>query len=236
MEKFSLKWNDFENNIGNAFNDLREEKDFFDVTLACEDSQLEAHKVVLSACSPFFKTILRRNPHQHPLVYLKGVKYRDLSSLLNFMYKGQVNIAQEELNTFLSVAEELQVKGLTQGGHPRNLVPPPKLEKVKSQRHFVPEPSVSKRSPVRQSSTTIMPKTIPAPVNDDIKCISVEPTPSSDITDIDITGEDEDVPINVVDNDPPTYSATFDAGYIDPEIQTTDQQGKIVFAMYSVIV
>ena len=54
----------------------------------------KAHKVVLSACSPFFKSILKRNPHQHPLLYLKGVNSQDLGSLLNFMYQGQVNVAQ----------------------------------------------------------------------------------------------------------------------------------------------
>jgi len=113
-EKFCLKWNDFETNISLAFRDLREEKDFFDVTIACDDSQIQAHKVILSACSPFFRNVLRRNPHQHPLLYLKGVKYKDILSVLNFMYMGEVNVAQEELNTFLSVAEDLRVKGLTQ--------------------------------------------------------------------------------------------------------------------------
>merc|ERR1712106_165451 len=113
-EKFCLRWNDFGTNISDAFRELREEKDFFDVTLACEDNQIEAHKVILSACSPFFRNILRRNPHQHPLIYLKGVKYQELLSVLNFMYLGEVNIAQDELNSFLSVAEDLRVKGLTQ--------------------------------------------------------------------------------------------------------------------------
>merc|ERR1719220_2668024 len=87
---------------------------FFDVTLACDDEQIQAHKVILSACSPFFRNILRRNPHQHPLLYLKGVKYKELLSVLNFMYQGEVNVAQEELNSFLAVAEDLRVKGLTQ--------------------------------------------------------------------------------------------------------------------------
>jgi len=113
-EKFCLRWNDFESNISVAFRELREEKDFFDVTLACDDSQVQAHKVILSACSPFFRSVLRRNPHQHPLLYLKGVKYKELLSVLNFMYMGEVNVAQEELNSFLSVAEDLRVKGLTQ--------------------------------------------------------------------------------------------------------------------------
>jgi len=113
-EKFCLRWNDFETNISVAFRELREEKDFFDVTLACDDSQLQAHKVILSACSPFFRNVLRKNPHQHPLLYLKGVKYKELLSVLNFMYMGEVNVAQEELNSFLAVAEDLRVKGLTQ--------------------------------------------------------------------------------------------------------------------------
>jgi len=113
-EKFCLRWNDFETNISEGFRELREEKDFFDVTLACGDNQIQAHRVIISACSSFFKTVLRRNPHQHPLLYLKGVKYNELLSILNFMYFGEVNVAQEELNSFLTVAEDLKVKGLTQ--------------------------------------------------------------------------------------------------------------------------
>ena len=103
-----------QNLFSGAFRELREDKDFFDVTLACDDEQLQAHKVILSACSPFFRTVLRRNRHEHPLLYLKGVKYADLVSVLNFMYHGEVNVAQEELNSFLAVAEDLKVKGLTQ--------------------------------------------------------------------------------------------------------------------------
>jgi hypothetical protein len=113
-EKFCLRWNDFESNISVAFRELREDKDFFDVTLACDDDQIQAHKVILSACSPFFRTILKRNRHEHPLLYLKGVKYTDLLAVLNFMYHGEVNVAQEELNSFLAIAEDLKVQGLTQ--------------------------------------------------------------------------------------------------------------------------
>jgi len=114
-EKFCLRWNDFESNISIAFREIREEKDFFDCTLSVGSRQIQAHKLILSACSPFFRSILRQNPHQHPLLYLKGVEFPDLQAVLNFMYHGEVNVAQEELNSFLSVAEDLQVKGLTQG-------------------------------------------------------------------------------------------------------------------------
>jgi len=113
-EKFCLKWNDFESNISVAFREIREQQDFLDCTLSCGSRQVQAHKLILSACSPFFRSILAQNPHQHPLLYLKGVEFSDLEAVLNFMYHGEVNVAQEELNSFLSVAEDLQVKGLTQ--------------------------------------------------------------------------------------------------------------------------
>ena len=113
-EKFCLRWNDFESNISTAFRELRDDKDFFDVTLVCDEDQIQAHKVILSACSPFFRSVLRRNRHEHPLLYMKGIKYVDIVSVLNFMYHGEVSVAQEELNSFLAVAEDLKVKGLTQ--------------------------------------------------------------------------------------------------------------------------
>merc|ERR1712117_748076 len=110
-DKFCLRWKEFENNISTAFRELRDDKDFFDVTLACEDNQIQAHKVILSACSPFFKSVLKKNLHGHPLLYLKGVSYEDLTSVLNFMYHGEVNVSQDQLNSFLAVAEDLKVKG-----------------------------------------------------------------------------------------------------------------------------
>jgi len=156
-EKFCLRWNDFETNISSAFRELRDDKDFFDVTLACDDEQIQAHKVILSACSPFFRNILRRNPHQHPLLYLKGVKYTDLQSVLNFMYHGEVNVAQEELNSFLAVAEDLRVKGLTQNSSnnpkPKETYrpPPPKSPVVPTRppdRDPLPPPKRPRPAPV----------------------------------------------------------------------------------------
>jgi len=154
-EKFCLKWNDFESNISSAFRDLREEKDFFDVTLACDDdSQIEAHKTILSACSPFFRSVLRRNPHQHPLLYLKGVKYKELQAVLDFMYMGEVNVAQEELNSFLAVAEDLRVKGLTQGNSDTNDKVKPKTESNSKSRTRDSTPSDSAPPPSKKSRTS----------------------------------------------------------------------------------
>merc|ERR1711936_1104303 len=121
------------------------------MTLSCDDEQIQAHKVILSACSPFFRGVLRRNPHAHPLLYLKGVKFSDLTAVLNFMYHGEVNVAQEELNSFLAVAEDLKVKGLTQGNSSKDsnpaVAPPPVSNPT-------PRPSVPirPRSPPRHAS------------------------------------------------------------------------------------
>jgi len=115
-EKFCLKWNDFETNISSAFREIREDKDLLDCTLSCGPQQIQAHKLILSSCSPFFRTVFKQNPHAHPLLYLKGISYTDLQAVITFMYHGEVNVAQEDLNNFLQVAEELKVKGLTQNG------------------------------------------------------------------------------------------------------------------------
>jgi len=162
-EKFCLRWNDFEANISTAFRELREDKDFFDVTLACDDDQLQAHKVILSACSPFFRTVLKRNKHEHPLLYLKGVKYIDLVAVLNFMYHGEVNVAQEELNSFLAVAEELKVKGLTQNGSDKSTGRTDPISSSKQRPREPPEriDSISKRP--RQSPQYPTPSHQPKP-------------------------------------------------------------------------
>ena len=112
-EKLCLKWNDFQENVNTAFGNLREDTDFTDVTLACEDGQqIEAHKVILAASSPFFQNLLKRNRHPHPLIYMKGIKYEDLLAIVDFLYCGEANVYQENLDSFLANAEELKLKGL----------------------------------------------------------------------------------------------------------------------------
>ena len=112
-ERFCLKWNDFQQNTATSYQDLRQELEFSDVTLVCEDDQqIEAHKIILSASSPFFKTVLKRNKHSHPMLYMKGFKGKDLAALVDFIYLGEANIYQEDLDTFLTLAGELQLKGL----------------------------------------------------------------------------------------------------------------------------
>ena len=81
--------------------------------MACEDGQqVEAHKVILAASSPFFQKLLRRSKHPHPLIYMRGMKYEDLLAIVDFLYLGEANVYQENLDSFLAIAEELQLKGL----------------------------------------------------------------------------------------------------------------------------
>ena len=112
-EKLCLQWNDFQGNIKNAFGNLREDNNFADVTLVCEDGQqVEAHKVILAASSPYFQKLLGRNKHPHPLIYLRGIKSDDLLPIVDFLYFGEANVYQENLDMFLAIAEGFQLKGL----------------------------------------------------------------------------------------------------------------------------
>ena len=112
-EQLCLQWNDFQSNINRAFRNLREDNDFNDVTLVCEDgTQVEAHKVVLATSSPVFQNLLRRNKHNHPLIYMRGMKSHDLQAIVDFLYCGEANVFQQNLDSFLALAEELQLKGL----------------------------------------------------------------------------------------------------------------------------
>jgi len=113
-EIFHLVFNNFKSNISSNWSELREESQFCDVTLACEGSRVEAHKVILSSCSPVIKDLLIQTNHPHPLVYLRGVKSMQIKALLDFIYKGEVDIAREDLDDFLEVARELKVKGLAE--------------------------------------------------------------------------------------------------------------------------
>jgi len=174
-ENFCLRWNDFESNVSGAFRDLRADSDFFDVTLGCADGHsskaLQAHKVILSACSSTFKQMLRdqarSSAHPHPYIFLRGVSFCDLSAVLDFMYHGEVNVAQEDLNSFLAVAEELQIKGLTQkeGGEPSKKTPsqaprpkPPTTQPaVKRPRQESPAPGGSHHSQRSQDVSEVKP-------------------------------------------------------------------------------
>ena len=114
-EKISVKWHDFDQNIKSLFSRLRHDVHFTDVTLASGDGhRIVAHKIVLVSLSPFFMKILEGDQHCHnPLIYMRGLSSDNLTSLVDFLYLGEVKIPLENLEAFLNLAEELQLSGFS---------------------------------------------------------------------------------------------------------------------------
>ncbi|XP_040156134.1 broad-complex core protein isoform X2 [Anopheles arabiensis] len=113
-QHFCLRWNNYQSSITSAFENLRDDEDFVDVTLACDGRSLKAHRVVLSACSTYFRELLKSTPCKHPVIVLQDVAFTDLHALVEFIYHGEVNVHQRSLSSFLKTAEILRVSGLTQ--------------------------------------------------------------------------------------------------------------------------
>lgn len=113
-QQFCLKWNNHQSNMLTVFEQLLSNEALVDVTLACEGLSLKAHKMVLSACSPFFQALFVENPCKHPIVILKDMRYMDLKAIIEFMYRGEVNVSQDQLSALLKTAETLKVKGLAE--------------------------------------------------------------------------------------------------------------------------
>ena len=99
--------------VNTSFANLRDDKEFADVTLVCQDGkQADAHKIILSASSPFFGGLFSRNKNPHPLIYMRGMKSEDLIAMLDFIYFGEATVFQQNLDSLLAIAEELNLKGL----------------------------------------------------------------------------------------------------------------------------
>ena len=112
-----LRWNYFTENVIASFASLRKDVNFADVTLVCDDGQrLEAHQVILAAASDFFQSLLMSNNHSQPMIYMREVVFEDLASILDFLYFGEANVCKDNLDSFLSVAEQLKISGLM-GNH-----------------------------------------------------------------------------------------------------------------------
>ena len=108
-----LQWQDFKEDIRASYNTFRNQQDFADVTLACDDGvQIEAHKVILTVGSSVFRNTLQINKHPHPLIFLRGIKYDTLLSVLDFIYYGEVELRDEKLKDFLAAAEDLNLRGI----------------------------------------------------------------------------------------------------------------------------
>lgn len=114
-EHYCLRWNNHQSNLLGVFSQLLRDESLVDVTLACsEGHSIRAHKVVLSACSSYFQTLFVDHPSRHPIVILKDVRFAELRTLIEFMYKGEVNVEYCQLSALLKTAESLKIKGLAE--------------------------------------------------------------------------------------------------------------------------
>lgn len=111
-QQFCLRWNNYQSNLTNVFDQLLQSESFVDVTLACDGHSVKAHKMVLSACSPYFQSLFFDNPCQHPIVIMRDIKWPELKAAVEFMYKGEINVSQDQIGPLLKVAESLKIRGL----------------------------------------------------------------------------------------------------------------------------
>jgi hypothetical protein len=112
QQQFCLRWNNYQTNLTFVFDQLLQTEAFCDVTLACDKGSIKAHKMVLSACSPYFQALFFDNPCQHPIIIMKDVKWHELKAIVEFMYKGEINVGQDQIGGLLKLAEMLKIRGL----------------------------------------------------------------------------------------------------------------------------
>uniref|UniRef100_A0A1B6DU19 BTB domain-containing protein n=2 Tax=Clastoptera arizonana TaxID=38151 RepID=A0A1B6DU19_9HEMI len=173
-QQFCLRWNNYQSNLTNVFDQLLQSESFVDVTLACDGHSVKAHKMVLSACSPYFQALFFDNPCQHPIVILKDIKWPELKAVVEFMYKGEINVSQEQIGPLLKVAESLKIRGLADVNSEHDLEAKPGEEGVsmspqrpmkKRRRTSIEPSSPSEEVPeALELVTTSPPSSLPPPV------------------------------------------------------------------------
>ncbi|XP_037920973.1 broad-complex core protein isoforms 1/2/3/4/5 isoform X2 [Hermetia illucens] len=151
-EHYCLRWNNHQSNLLGVFSQLLQDESLVDVTLACsEGASIRAHKVVLSACSSYFQSLFLDHPSRHPIVILKDVRFSELQTLVEFMYKGEVNVQYCQLSALLKTAESLKVKGLAEMTNQNSALREPEREPDRLRPHSQPKPSSCGETPIEVS-------------------------------------------------------------------------------------
>jgi len=172
-EHYCVRWKGFHSNIVTALEDLKTDEAFVDVTLSCAGETLQGHKVILSACSPYFKRILKDNPCRHPVLILNDMEVEVLEALMTYMYHGTVSVPQNKLQMFLNTAEALKIKGIVDTSSPQESATPSECSSILSPPHQVPVGAA--QGPVVPVQVQDL-LTIPQP-------LSLQP-PAGDLTDL----------------------------------------------------
>lgn len=141
-EHYSLRWNNHQAHLLRSFESLMQTETLVDVTLVCAERRVRAHKVLLGACSPFFRRIFNENPCKHPVIVLKDFQGWEVQAVVDFMYRGEVSVAQEQLGTVIRAGESLQVRGLADHDREETVATPPRSPPAPR-----PSPPVSPASP-----------------------------------------------------------------------------------------
>ncbi|XP_048511226.1 uncharacterized protein LOC105682886 isoform X5 [Athalia rosae] len=137
-QQFNLRWNNHTNNIVQVFLEHLSSEQLVDVTLSCQGQFIKAHRMILSACSPYFQELFKNHKTKHPVIILNGIKYENLQMMIKFMYHGEVCVQEAQLDDLLAAAETLQVKGLSNVRNKyekeKNRPPPPDPPRVRKRR------------------------------------------------------------------------------------------------------
>ena len=114
QEKYTLTWHSYSDHLKSMMKELMMNEDFSDVTLVTEDKKhIKANINILSTCSPVFKDILKKEKSSNHIMYLRGVQYSEIESIMQFIYLAEATFYKERMDEFLAVAKSLEIKDFT---------------------------------------------------------------------------------------------------------------------------
>lgn len=158
-QAFCLRWNNYQTNLTAVFEQLLQTEQFVDVTLSCDGISIKAHKIVLSACSPYFQALFNDNPCKHPIIIMRDIKFAELKAVIEFMYRGEINVCQDQIGPLLRIAELLKIRGLADVNADQKIENEPEAQTMQmtSSVNSANATSISLNTEVSKETTVILP-------------------------------------------------------------------------------